>query len=397
MAPRGPAVFAGDLTVELRNTAAGHNKFYGISLCGTVLTTTWGRIGAAKPQSATQSYSTTEAALKEANALYYEKTSVRKGYVPVLADAPATLGAAPAALTTTAKRTADEIIVIDDDETTPEPAPKKPCPVILVTPDAAPDLNVMLAKPWCGDFSAVSNWVVSEKYDGVRAVWSSGKLFTRNGNAVHAPAWFTKDWPDYAMDGELWIAYGRFNDVSGLVRSLKTDDPLWKDVKYIVFDAPTLAGGFLQRINAVSGLGAHASVAVQTPVSDEASLWKTHNVIKAKGGEGLILRNPTSLYESGKRSSNMLKVKTFEECEATVVAYNWMGTGKATSSLLCRLTASPPHLNAHNPTTEFSVTVSAAVKASPPDVGALITIKFFELTNKGVPRFPSFKGLRNDL
>ena len=57
----------------------------------------------------------------------------------------------------------------------------------------------------------VSQYLVSEKYDGVRALWDGKALHTRAGRLIAAPAWFTKGFPKTALDGELWLARGKFD------------------------------------------------------------------------------------------------------------------------------------------------------------------------------------------
>jgi ATP-dependent DNA ligase len=47
-----------------------------------------------------------------------------------------------------------------------------------------------------------SGFWISEKYDGVRAYWDGKHLVTRAGNTIHAPEWFTRDWPTEPLDGE---------------------------------------------------------------------------------------------------------------------------------------------------------------------------------------------------
>ena len=102
--------------------------------------------------------------------------------------------------------------------------------------------------------------------------------------------------------------------------------------------------------------------------------------------QGLILRDPKSAYV-GSRSRAMLKVKRFKDEEATVVGYNWLTTA-GRRSLACTL----PSTGA-----SFSVAVTAAICDKPPPKGSAVTIKFFELTSDGVPRFPVFKGVRTDV
>ena len=58
---------------------------------------------------------------------------------------------------------------------------------------------------------ALADYWVSEKYDGVRALWDGRQLRSRRGKPIHAPAWFIAPLPDTALDGELWIARGQFD------------------------------------------------------------------------------------------------------------------------------------------------------------------------------------------
>jgi hypothetical protein len=69
-----------------------------------------------------------------------------------------------------------------------------------------------------GDHIDVTKYLVSEKYDGARAVWDGKTLRFRSGRTVAAPQWFLEKLPSEALDGELWIARGKFDEVSGIVR-----------------------------------------------------------------------------------------------------------------------------------------------------------------------------------
>ena len=45
---------------------------------------------------------------------------------------------------------------------------------------------------------------MSEKLDGIRAYWDGTHLISRGGKIIHAPEWFTKNYPLFEIDGELW-------------------------------------------------------------------------------------------------------------------------------------------------------------------------------------------------
>ena len=94
----------------------------------------------------------------------------------------------------------------------------------------------------------VSQWLVSEKLDGVRAIWNGEKLRFRSGNLIHAPNWFTENFPAQAMDGELWLGRGTFDRLSGIVRKKIPDERDWKQVRYMLFELPESSGTFSERV-----------------------------------------------------------------------------------------------------------------------------------------------------
>jgi hypothetical protein len=66
------------------------------------------------------------------------------------------------------------------------------------------------------------------------------------------PDWFTTGLPWLPLDGEFWIDRKMFQRTVGIVRQDKTDK--WKQVRFLIFDAPEAGGGFEQRIGAVEQL-----------------------------------------------------------------------------------------------------------------------------------------------
>jgi DNA ligase-1 len=85
-------------------------------------------------------------------------------------------------------------------------------------------------------------YLVSEKYDGVRALWDGKALRSRAGNVFAAPAWFIAKLPKQAIDGELWIARGQFEKLSGAVRKTNPVDEEWRQIKYMIFELPDAPG-----------------------------------------------------------------------------------------------------------------------------------------------------------
>lgn len=90
-------------------------------------------------------------------------------------------------------------------------------------------------------------YLVSEKYDGVRALWGGKTPRSRAGNVIAAPAWFIAKLPKQPLDGELWIGRGQFEKLSGAVRKTTPQDDEWRQIKYMIFELPGAPGAFAER------------------------------------------------------------------------------------------------------------------------------------------------------
>ena len=110
--------------------------------------------------------------------------------------------------------------------------------------DAGPLL--LLAESW-DNATDLSGWWRSEKLDGVRAYWDGKQFLSRQGNIYYAPDWFIKGLPAQPLDGELWIDRKKFQRTVSIVRRQDKSD-LWKEVRFLVFDAPAASGCFEDRL-----------------------------------------------------------------------------------------------------------------------------------------------------
>jgi len=188
---------------------------------------------------------------------------------------------------------------------------------------------LLLAHRWESDVD-LRGWWLSEKLDGVRAYWNGRQFISRLGNPFHAPDWFTAGLPSTPFDGELWGGRKQFQRTVGIVKR-QDKSPLWKDLKYIVFDAPAERTPFEARMQHCKEiLGAlelpHVSVHEHNVCCGLDHLREELTRVEGLGGEGLMARRPGSLYEIG-RSTTLLKVKTFHDAEARVVAHS-AGAGR---------------------------------------------------------------------
>lgn len=235
-------------------------------------------------------------------------------------------------------------------------------------------------------------YLISEKYDGVRAIWDGKILRARSGNAFNAPTWFLAKLPPQKLDGELWLGRGQFEQLSGFVRKTSPIDDEWRQIKYMIFELPDAHGTFEQRYQQIKQVVATANwpqlIAVeQFRLPDNAALKRKLNEIVRAGGEGLMLHLADALYVTG-RSDALLKLKPLNDAEATVIGYV-PGKGKYTG-MMGALQVELPDGKRFQIGTGFT----DAVRAKPPAIGTLITFTYRGLTKNGLPRFASYLRVR---
>lgn len=251
---------------------------------------------------------------------------------------------------------------------------------------------VLLAHKWENDVD-LTGWWLSEKLDGVRAYWDGERFISRLGNEFFAPKWFTAALPKSPLDGELFGGRKQFQRTVGIVKRQDASD-LWKELQYVVFDAPHHVGLFEERVAFIEAT--LAALDVKWLVAHRHELCNGTEHLRAElarveglGGEGLMVRQPRSRYEVG-RSNTLLKVKSFHDTEARVLGHVG-GLGRHKGRLGALLVELPDG-------TQFNVGTgfSDVERENPPQLGSIITFRYQELSNSGTPRFPSYIGERID-
>jgi DNA ligase 1 len=256
---------------------------------------------------------------------------------------------------------------------------------------AAPPL--LLAEVyWPG--AAVSEFLVSEKYDGVRAYWDGRRFSTRAGNTILAPGWFTEKFPGTPLDGELWLGYGRFEEISGLTRKITPVDSEWRNVQYLVFELPEAPGTFAERAEAIKKIAKDTALpqlkaVEQMHVKNEPALQTLLKQVLAKGGEGLMLHRADAPYLSG-RNPALLKLKPLLDAEAKVIAHT-SGKGKYAGKLGALEVETPEGIRF-----KIGTGFSDAERNNPPGIGSTITYSYRGLSKKGKPKFASYLRERHD-
>lgn len=161
----------------------------------------------------------------------------------------------------------------------------------------------------------VAGYIATEKLDGVRAYWDGQTLWTRGGHAINIPLGWRETLPaGVPLDGELFAGYGQRQKAVNAARYGRFNDA----VMFHVFDVPMATGNYYARLYYS---GPYSQPYSMTRPKNKA--WKyvagkridgiDHamellEMVKAKGGEGLMLRHPELEYMPG-RTYKMLKLK----------------------------------------------------------------------------------------
>lgn len=248
-----------------------------------------------------------------------------------------------------------------------------------------------------GSFHAgidIADYLVSEKLDGVRARWDGRQLLTRAGNRIDTPAWFIAGWPAQAMEGELWIDRGKFQQISDLVRALHADASAWRQVRFMAFDLPASPQPFAARTRMLRALVTQTGLPqlqriAQLHFTDRAQLEARLDALVARGGEGLMLHHALAHYRAG-RTDGLLKFKRWNDAEARVVGYR-PGKGKYVGMVGALLVE-----DAHGRRFALGSGLRDADRVRPPVIGTLVTFRYNGLTAKGTPRFARYQRMRPD-
>ena len=298
-------------------------------------------------------------------------------------------------------------------------------------------LGFMLAKEWTEGMKvprefkdkkfAPEGWLMSEKKDGLRARYNpeTKGFISRNNKPYNAPSWFIESMPNVHLDGELFCGRGNFEKMGGARRKVPLNSD-WFNYKFHVYDTPEINATFHDRYNALEkvvkvseelwnmykkDLGEEFEnvtcplvLTKHYEVESIEQMKEYYQKVLDLGGEGIMLKNPSSDYEN-KRSNHLLKVKPDFDREAIIVDYK-DGTGKYEGKLgafICKqLINHDSYMTIDNiPDHEFATSgmndeVRDNYKLTHP-IGTVITFKCSGYTNSGKPRFARYLRIRDDV
>jgi DNA ligase-1 len=237
----------------------------------------------------------------------------------------------------------------------------------------------------------ITGWYMSEKLDGIRGYWDGKKLYSKNGNEIITPKNFTKNFPPFKLDGELWSKRDDFEFIQSTVLD-KTPSNSWDKITYNIFEVPNAKGDFKSRLEKAKRWftkypNKNVNIIKQIKCKDEQHLLKYLDKIVALKGEGVIVKDASKLYHTG-RSPYILKVKKAYDMEGIVVEYNYKKNSKIIKSLQIKLD--------NGIVFNLGGGLSDKQRLYPPKIGDMITFKYYGFTKNGKPKFASFLRVREE-
>lgn len=250
---------------------------------------------------------------------------------------------------------------------------------------------VEIQKPLTYENQEISGWVMSEKLDGIRGYWDGKQLLTRKGKKIYIPKWFIKNFPDFELDGELWTKKADFENIQNIVMDKKPSED-WKNITYNIFEVPNTKGDFFQRLDKAKSWfkkypNKYVNIINQIKIKDETHLNEYLEEIISKKGEGVIVKDPTQKYHVG-RSPHILKVKKVQDMEGVVVGININDETGLLKSLVIKLD--------NGITFNLGTGFTKEQRKNYPEIGNIVTFKYYSFTKYGKPKFASFLHIRKD-
>lgn len=249
----------------------------------------------------------------------------------------------------------------------------------------------------------IASFMVSEKFDGIRGIWDGANMFSKRGNILPIPHCFSQNLAHLGLkngefvEGELWIAYGAFEAISGLLNRKDIACEDFKSVKFLIFNAQlgnkrdfsqNLAE-IKSRLDSAKGKDlAQIQVIPQHKFSNIADLKDFFNAVVAKGGEGVIVRDSTTAY----------KLKAQNDAECKIIDFS-RGNGRLNGKVGAIICESIEDKNSGikgGKIFRVGSGLSDEMRTNPPKIGTIITYKFSGVSKNGIPKHTRFLRIYNE-
>lgn len=254
----------------------------------------------------------------------------------------------------------------------------------------------------------------SRKIDGVRCLikWSEERQevvsISRGGKEYDIPTThirnnplviqYLKSNPDIALDGELYVHGWPLQKISGICR-LKTWEPQCEFLEYWVFDLVNPDMYFTERLDNLGNLELYFEEFDKIKIVEHiylqgwANIKKYHDKFVSEGFEGLVARKPYKKYEPGKRNSDWIKLKDYLEDSFEIVGYS-EGLRPEDFCFVMKAkngkTFEAKPMGTREDKEEYMNNIDDII-------GRMGDVKYFMLSEAGIPMQPVFKSVRYDI
>jgi DNA ligase-1 len=194
------------------------------------------------------------------------------------------------------------------------------------------------------------------------------------------------------LDGELYCHHLGFSKITSIVR--KKDHQELSKIQYHIYDIIDNSLTYTQRyLQLCEYIRTSISIfLVKTiKISSRNEMQSLHQSFVNEGYEGIMLRNPNGLYKQQIRSKDLLKYKLFKDSDYIIVGHH-EGTG-GVPVFEC--------VNENNK--RFSVNMKCSMEEKREMMenitqfyGKKLIVKYQELSEDNIPRFPVGIGVRAD-
>lgn len=270
-------------------------------------------------------------------------------------------------------------------------------------------------------FDKIKYWYGSRKIDGVRCsfYWKDGEVRTasRGGGDYDASTSFMRhnpkliqffeEHPDIVLDGELYKHGKSLQQISGAAR-LEKDTAGMDWLEYYIYDVMDSTKTFEERLDILHditdelNLGFNPErewddgelkfqIVPQETVVGWANIQKLHDKYVGEGFEGIIIRDPSKVYNFGGRTNAMIKVKMYKDAEFEIVGYS-EGLRPEDMVFVCKtkegkeFEAKP--MGPRELKWEYLDRMDEII-------GKMATVKYFYLSDEGCPLQPVLKCIRD--
>lgn len=269
-------------------------------------------------------------------------------------------------------------------------------------------------------------WIVQEKYDGWRLIYNSAtRAFTTKRGHPHnvdesihkqmdalVAAAALPDGVTMILDGEMFNGYGYLTVADASVENAYRYDPKYFYQRFVVFDAPFIAGVYQERLQwlrtnirptanvfiANTLTLPDGNIVVQPQIEKDAlEIESFYSTVLEIGGEGIVYKPVDNLYQWNTRNSLCMKRKPIDYDEVIIQGYKVSKDGALKNGpgyVSSYIVQKPYNILTGLEGPEFSVTCKTN---DPYPIGTQIVIKYNQLTAADyIPKFAQVVGVRKD-